>query len=198
METATTIRIALYARISKDKSDQNTENQLEDLREFVRRKAGDGWVLEGEYVDRATGKTAERPAFKRLFEDAAPKKFDVVVFWALDRLSREGTYETLGHLQRLSASGVDWWSYREEYLRSIGPFRDAVLGVLACVARQERIRISERVHAGLRRARREGRQLGRPRVVVHVPFPPIIANQVIDLARQFILATDDGFVISSH
>ena len=70
--------------------------------------AGDGWVLEGEYVDCASGKTAERPAFKRLFEDAAKKKFDVVVFWALERLSREGTYETLGHLQRLSASGVDW------------------------------------------------------------------------------------------
>ena len=68
------------------------------------------------------------------------------------------------HLQRLSASGVDWWSYGEEYFRSIGPFRDAVLGVLACFARQERIRISERVHAGLRRARREGRQLGRPRI----------------------------------
>jgi DNA invertase Pin-like site-specific DNA recombinase len=101
-----------------------------------------------------------------MFEDAAMKKVDAVLFWSLDRFSREGTYETLGHLQRLSASGVDWWSYREEYLRSIGPFRDAVLGILACVARQERVRISERVHASLRRARREGRQLG-PRVVVH-------------------------------
>ena len=166
-ENSKTVRVALYARISKDKSDQNTDNQLAELRAFVERKASDGWALAGEYVDRSSGKTADRPAFRRLFEDAACKKFDVVVFWALDRLSREGTYETLCHLQRLSSYGVDWWSYREEYLRSVGPFRDAVLGILACIARQERIRLSERVHAGLRRARREGKQLGRPRVVVH-------------------------------
>jgi DNA invertase Pin-like site-specific DNA recombinase len=73
--------VALYARISKDKSDQNTDNQLEDLREFVRRKAGDGWISEEEYVDRASGKTAERPAFRRMFQDAASRKFDAVLFW---------------------------------------------------------------------------------------------------------------------
>jgi DNA invertase Pin-like site-specific DNA recombinase len=69
-------------------------------------------------------------------------------------------------LQRLNTYGVEWWSFREEYLRSIGVFKEAVLAILAAVAKQERIRISERVHAGLRRARKEGRQLGRPRVVV--------------------------------
>jgi DNA invertase Pin-like site-specific DNA recombinase len=160
------IRVALYARISKDKSSQDTENQLADLRAFVEHKAGDGWLLEEQYVDRCTGKTAERPAFKRLFESAAQRKFDLILFWSLDRFSREGVFETLQHLQRLNSYGVDWWSFREEYLRSVGVFKEAVLAILAAVAKQERIRISERVHAGLRRARKEGRQLGRPRVVV--------------------------------
>ena len=85
MDTNKTIRIALYARISQDKSDQNTGYQLEDLREFVRRKAGDGWEVATEYVDRASGKTAERAAFRRMFEDAAKKEFDAVLFWSLDR-----------------------------------------------------------------------------------------------------------------
>jgi hypothetical protein len=67
-----TIRVAFYDRISKDKSDQKTENQLEDLRAFVERKCGNGWVLEERYVDRRTGKTADRSAFRKLFEDACP------------------------------------------------------------------------------------------------------------------------------
>jgi DNA invertase Pin-like site-specific DNA recombinase len=165
METNKPMRIALYARISKDKSTQDTENQLADLRAFVERKAADGWVLDGTYVDRCTGKNADRPAFRRLFEDAAKKKFDLVLFWSLDRFSREGVFETLQHLQKLNGHGIDWWSFREEYLRSVGVFKEAVLAILAAVAKQERIRISERVHAGLRRARAKGKQLGRPKVV---------------------------------
>ena len=166
-ETSKPIRVALYARISKDQSSQNTENQLADLRAFVERKAAEGWILVEEYVDRCSGKSAERPAFRRLFANASRRQFDLVLFWSLDRFSREGVLETLQHLQRLNAYGVDWWSHREEFLRSIGVFKEVILAVLSAVAKQERIRISERVHAGLRRARREGKQLGRPRVVVH-------------------------------
>ncbi len=74
--------------------------------------------------------------------------------------------ETLQHLQLLSSCGVEWFSYREEYLRSIGVFKDAVLAILAAVAKQERIRLSERVQAGLSRARAQGKVLGRPRAAV--------------------------------
>ena len=162
------MRIALYARVSTKDKGQDHENQLRELREFVTRKAGDGWTLAGEYVDRMSGKTAERPAFQRLFEDASRKQFDLVLFWSLDRFSREGVLETLQHLQRLSANGVEWFSYREEYLRSIGVFKEAVLAILAAIAKQERIRLSERVQAGLSRARAKGKVLGRPKAAVRV------------------------------
>jgi DNA invertase Pin-like site-specific DNA recombinase len=142
---------------------QDHENQLIDLREFVARKAGEGWELSEVYTDRASSKTAERPAFRRMFDDASRKQFDVVVFWSLDRFSREGTFETLGHLQKLNSYGVDWLSYKEEYLRSIGIFRDAILSILSCVAKQERVRLSERTIAGLNRARAAGKVLGRPK-----------------------------------
>ncbi len=160
------MKIALYARVSTKDKGQEYENQLRELREFVARKAGDGWALESEYVDKASGKSSDRPGFRRLFEDASRKRFDLVLFWSLDRFSREGVLETLQHLQRLSSYGVEWFSFREEYLRSIGIFKEAVLAILAAIAKQERIRLSERVQAGLRRARAAGKRLGRPQAAV--------------------------------
>jgi DNA invertase Pin-like site-specific DNA recombinase len=160
------MRIALYARVSTKDKGQDHENQLRDLRDFVARKASDGWVPVQEYLDKASGKSAERPAFRRMFDAASRKDFDLVLFWSLDRFSREGVLETLQHLQRLSSYSVEWFSYREEYLRSVGAFKEAVLAILAAIAKQERIRLSERVQAGLSRARAQGKVLGRPRAAV--------------------------------
>jgi DNA invertase Pin-like site-specific DNA recombinase len=89
-----------------------------------------------------------------------------VLFWSLDRFSREGVLETLHHLQRLAQYGVGYRSFTEQYLDSSGIFKDAVLSILATIAKQERIRLSERTIAGLEKARREGRIGGRPTVVV--------------------------------
>src|ERR1017187_8955928 len=144
---ATELKIALYARVSTRDKGQDHENQLRELREFVERKKGDGWVLAQEYVDKISGKTADRPAFRKMFDAASRKEFDVVLFWSLDRFSREGVLEALQHLKVLTGHGVEWFSYREEYLRSIGPFRDAVLAILAAIAKQERVRRPERVLA---------------------------------------------------
>lgn len=160
------MRIAIYARVSTKDKGQEYQNQLLELRAFVARKASQGWIVAHEYVDRASAKTAERPAFQQLFQAASRKQFDLVLFWSLDRFSREGVLETLQHLQRLSSHGVEWYSYREEYLRSTGVFREAVLAILATIAKQERIRLSERVQAGLSRARAQGKVLGRPKAAV--------------------------------
>jgi DNA invertase Pin-like site-specific DNA recombinase len=159
------MRVALYARISKDNGRQDTENQLHELREFC---SHSGWKIEHEYIDRASGKTADRPQFANLFDDASKRRFDLVLFWALDRFTREGTLATLQHLQKLSAWGVGWRSYQENYLDSCGPFKDVVISLMATLAKQERLRISERTKAGLQRARRAGKALGRPRVDVDV------------------------------
>lgn len=160
------MKIALYARVSTKDKGQDHENQLRELRAFVERKSSEGWVVAHEYVDRASGKSADRPEFRKLFGDASRKQFDMVLFWSLDRFSREGVLETLQHLQKLTSHGVDWFSFKEEYLRSMGPWKEAVLSILSAIAKQERIRLSERVQAGLSRAKAQGKVLGRPKSAV--------------------------------
>jgi DNA invertase Pin-like site-specific DNA recombinase len=124
-------------------------------------------MIVAEYLDQATGSSTNgRPEFKRLFQDAAQRRFDLVLFWALDRFTREGTLLTLQYLEQLTSYGVGWRSFTEQYLDSTGLFRDAVISILATIAKQKRVRISERVKAGLAHARRTGKHLGRPRVGV--------------------------------
>jgi DNA invertase Pin-like site-specific DNA recombinase len=156
-------RCGIYSRVSTSK--QEAENQLAQLRAFASLQ---GWGLAPEtiYVDQVTGKHSSRPQFERMFHDASQRKFDVLLFWSLDRLSREGALETLQHLTRLTGYGIQWRSLTEQYLDSTGIFREAVISILAVVAKQERVRLSERTRAGLERARQQGKILGRPRVNV--------------------------------
>ena len=158
------MKIGIYARVStRDK--QEVENQLVQLREFA---AKHGWAICGEYIDRETGATSDREQFQAMFADAGRRKFDLLLFWSLDRLSREGVLETLQHLNRLTACGVGYKSYTEQYLDSCGIFKDAVIGILAVIAKQERVRLSERTRAGIAIARSKGRLLGRPRLKVRL------------------------------
>ena len=158
------MKIALYARVSTKDKGQDTENQLVQLREFA---AIQGWQVTREYIDHETGGTSDREQFQGMFSDASRRKFDLLLFWSLDRLSREGALETLQHLNRLTSHGVDYKSFTEQYLDSCGIFKDAIISIMATLAKQERVRLSERTKAGLAIARSKGRRIGRPRLKVH-------------------------------
>jgi len=92
---------------------------------------------------------------------ASKREFDVLLFWKLDRLSREGVRRTLVHLTQLDGWGVRWRSFQEPFFDSCGVMRDVVISIMATLAEQERINISDRTKAGLQRARRAGQRLGR-------------------------------------
>jgi DNA invertase Pin-like site-specific DNA recombinase len=154
------MRVALYARVSTKDKGQDTENQLRQLRQFSETQR---WEIVHEYVDRTTGKRSDREQFQAMFTAASKREFDILLFWSLDRLSREGTVQTLNHLERLTGYGVNYRSFTEQYLDSTGIFKEAVIGILAAVAKQERVRLSERTIAGLERARAHGRVGGRPK-----------------------------------
>jgi DNA invertase Pin-like site-specific DNA recombinase len=168
------IKAALYARVSLKDGRQDVDNQLRLLREYAERE---GLEVVKEYVDHATGGNGNRDQFRAMFDAAAKRRFSLLLFFSLDRLSREGTLQTLQYLQRLTACGVGYKSLTETYLDSMGPFSDVVISLLSCIARQERLRVSERTIAGLMRVRAEGRVLGRPKVVSS-------PNRIIELRKQ--------------
>jgi len=154
------MKTAIYARVSTKDGNQDPENQLSQLRSFA---ASQNWAVVHEYVDKASGKRGDREQFQKMFGAASRREFDCLLLWSLDRLSREGTVETLNHLQRLTGYGVNYRSFTEQYLDSTGTFKEAVIGILAAVAKQERVRLSERTIAGLQRAKAQGRVGGRPK-----------------------------------
>ena len=154
-------------RVSTSDGRQEVDNQLTELRQFAERQ---GWEIIHEYVDHESGGKADRAEFRRMFADAAQRRFDLALVWALDRLTRECVAETFEHIRRLTAHGVQFVSFTEEHFRTTGPAGELLIAVAAWIAKQKRLRISERVKAGLRRVKengsRSGRPVGRPRVVL--------------------------------
>jgi DNA invertase Pin-like site-specific DNA recombinase len=154
-------RVAIYARVSTDDKGQDTDNQLIPLRQWA---SSAGYDVVGEYVDHVSGRkgTNGRKQFAMLFEDASKRKFDLVLFWSLDRFSREGLVPTLNYLQRLASYGVGFHSYQESHLSTDNELvRDILLSILAALAKHESKRISERVKAGIARHRAKGGKHGR-------------------------------------
>ena len=157
------MRCLIYTRVSTTTHDQTTENQVAQLKEYAHRQNWEIVEIIEEYC--SGGKSAEeRTGLKKVFSMARQKKFDVILFWSLDRLSREGSRKTLEYLTRLDDWKVKWHSYTEEYISSLGIFSDAIISLMAALARQEKVRLSERVSAGLQRARNKGQKLGRPQI----------------------------------
>jgi DNA invertase Pin-like site-specific DNA recombinase len=157
------VKVAIYARTSTDDGRQELSNQTRELHEYAKRM---GWTVVGEYLDQVSGRKADRPKFQAAMKDARKRQFDVLLFWSLDRLSREGVLKTLLILNQLNGYGVKYRSLQEQWIDSLGAFSDAIVGILATVAKFEADRMSSRVRSGLARAKAQGKTLGRPRAIV--------------------------------
>ena len=162
------MRVAIYARVSTDDKGQDPENQIRELRAWC---AHAGHTIAREYVEAGSGRKGgdKRKQLAALFEDAAKRKFDLVVFWALDRFSREGMAQTIVHLQRLTSYGVTFHSYTEPHLGTDNELvRNVLLALLASLAKVEAQKISDRTKAGMARAKEKGIKVGRPRLGVEL------------------------------
>src|SRR5438270_9959189 len=154
-------RAALYLRVST--LDQNPENQALDLRRLAEQR---GLEIVHEYVDHGiSGARARRPALDQLLADARRGRFDILLIWACDRLARSTRHflEVLDELNRLN---VEFLSFREN-LDTGGPLGRAVVVIIGAIAELERNLIVERVKSGMRRARLEGRRIGRPALTLN-------------------------------
>jgi DNA invertase Pin-like site-specific DNA recombinase len=147
-------RAALYLRVSS--VDQHPETQLYDLRQMAAQR---GLEIVKEYTDRISGAKARRPGLDELMGDARRGRFDVVLVWASDRIARSVRHflEVLDEFNRL---GIEFVSFREQ-IDTAGPLGRALVVIIGAIAELERNLIIERVRAGMRRARLEGRHIGR-------------------------------------
>jgi DNA invertase Pin-like site-specific DNA recombinase len=153
------MRAAIYARISTTDKDQNPETQLLPLREFA---AAQVWVVAGEFTDRAPATDLRaRTACRDLLEQAARRRIYLVLVWRIDRAFRS-VLDAATTLERLRGWGVGLRSYTEPWLDTTSPFGEALYYITAAYAQLERGILAERVRAGMDRARRQGRRLGRP------------------------------------
>jgi DNA invertase Pin-like site-specific DNA recombinase len=152
-------RVAIYTRVSSN--DQHTETQLCDLRPLATAR---GFEIVGEYTDTISGAKAKRPGLDRLMSDARRGRFDGVLLWSFDRMARSVKHflEVLDELNHLNIGLV---SFREN-IDTSGPLGRAMIVIVAAISELERSLIVERVKSGMRRARLEGRQIGRARLDV--------------------------------
>jgi DNA invertase Pin-like site-specific DNA recombinase len=147
-------RAPLYMRVST--LDQHPETQLYDLRQMAQQR---GYRIVEEYTDRISGAKAKRPGLDTMMRDARRGQFDVILVWASDRIARSVKHflDVLDELNRLN---VEFISFREQ-IDTGGPLGRAVVVIIGAIAELERNLIIERVRAGMRRAKLEGRHIGR-------------------------------------
>jgi len=164
METIRDQRVAIYARVSTVDKDQNPDTQILPLRDFCQAQ---GWTIAGEFVDHASATDLRgRTAWRALLDQASKRRVDTIVVWKLDRAFRSVAHmaNTVADLRRW---GVGLRSYSEPWLDTSGtsPVADLMLNIMASFAQFERSLIAERVRAGMARAKRQGKHVGRPRAL---------------------------------
>jgi DNA invertase Pin-like site-specific DNA recombinase len=159
---------ALYVRVSTDR--QTGENQIAELRQIATARGFEPVIYEE--VESAA---KERPVLDRMLADARAGRVRAILVWALDRLHRSmvGSIQTVLECDRI---GVPVISLCEPWLDTSGPVRPLLVAIFGWVAEQERARLIERTKAGLERARRQGKRLGRP------PTSPILLHAAAELA----------------
>lgn len=152
------MQAVVYKRVSL--ATQNSDNQLAQIRQYA---AALNIEITNVYTDCDSGGRNDRKDFQRMLADSDRGMFDLLIIWSLDRLTREGISNAFAYLDRLKRNGVAVKSIQEPWLdtrdEGVGQL---LLAVFSWIAKQERLRIGERVRAGLERAKREGKKLGRP------------------------------------
>jgi DNA invertase Pin-like site-specific DNA recombinase len=153
-------RAALYLRVST--IDQTTANQERELRQVAERA---GWEIVKVYKDHGISGSKgrdKRPAFDALHKAATRREIDIVMAWSVDRLGRS-LQDLVAFLSEIHAAGVDLFLHQQG-LDTTRPAGKALFQMMGVFSEFERSMIQERVRAGLRRAKDDGKKLGRPRI----------------------------------
>lgn len=157
MKSAAKKRVAIYARVSTLEKGQDPETQLLQLREFAQRR---GFEVAGEYVDYASGKTEQREQYKVMLDLVRKRQIEVVLVWRYDRFARS-TQALVNALNEFRSLGIDFISYQEN-IDTTTPQGELIFSIMASLAQFESALISQRVKAGMARAKSQGKRISRP------------------------------------
>ena len=153
------MKVCIYSRVSTN--EQDAENQSTVLTGWAKQR---GFHIINIYSEEETARKAgHQRELARLPDDARMRKFEAVLVWALDRLSREGPLAILSLVNRLKICGVKVLSYQESWTEAPGELGELLFAIAGWVARMESQRRSERTKAGLARIVAKGKKLGRPK-----------------------------------
>jgi DNA invertase Pin-like site-specific DNA recombinase len=152
------MKVCIYSRVSTGA--QETKNQSIVLSDWAKQR---GYEVVSIYQEEESAwKAGHQRELANLIADAGKRRFQAVLVWALDRLSREGALAILSLVQKLSVYGVKVLSYQEIWTEAPGEMSELLYALTGWVARMESQRRSERTKAGLARVKAQGRHLGRP------------------------------------
>jgi DNA invertase Pin-like site-specific DNA recombinase len=157
-----TKRVALYARVSTLDKGQDPETQLSQLRDYVQRR---DFEIIGEFIDYASGTTQDRIQYKLMMAAAKKRKLDVVLVWRYDRFARS-TQALVNAMKEFQSMGIDFISYQEN-IDTTTPTGELIFHVMASLAQFESSLISQRVKAGMARAKAQGKRISRPPLPIH-------------------------------
>jgi putative DNA-invertase from lambdoid prophage Rac len=152
------MKAVIYCRVSTE--EQETENQVIVLTKWAEQRGIEVARIYRE--NESAWKSGHQRELARLMEDAVNRKFDVLLVWALDRLSREGSLAILQLVNKLKVYGMKVYSYQEPWTESAGEISELLYAITGWIARMESQRRSERTLAGINRARLQGKHIGRP------------------------------------
>ncbi len=176
------MRVGIYCRVSTSDRDQNPDTQRLPLVDFC---TSQGWEIAGMYTDHASATDLKgRTAWRELLDQAARHKVDLVLVWRIDRAFRS-VHEAANTLERLRGWHVGLRSYSEPWLDTTSPFGEALYYITVAYAQLEKGIIAERVRAGMSRAKREGKSIGR-RSVINGAWPQVearLANGTLSLRQ---------------
>lgn len=166
-------RVALYARVSTLDKGQDPQTQLDQLRDYAQRR---NFEVMGEFIDYASGTTQDRAQYKLMMEAARKRKLDVVLVWRYDRFARS-TQALVNAMKEFQSMGIDFISYQEN-IDTTTPTGELIFHVMASLAQFESSLISQRVKAGMARAKAQGKRISRPTISMDRQ------NEIFDLQKQ--------------
>ena len=169
----TTKRVALYARVSTLDKGQDPETQLVQLRQYAQAR---NFEVITEFIDYASGTSEDRTQYKLMMAAAKKRKIDVVLVWRYDRFACS-TQALVNALKEFQSLGIDFISYQEN-IDTTTPTGELIFHVMASLAQFESSLISQRVKAGMARAKAQGKHISRP------PIAKELQQKIIELQRE--------------